>query len=379
MTLTAVSAKALAIPGLHGDGNGLYLKVTKTGTKSWIMRVTVDGKRRDLGVGAFPGVSLAEARRKAAECKRTIAKGEAPLQAKVEVPTFEDAARIVYAQNSPHRRDKRYGAWIQSLERHAFPVIGNKKLDAIDRHDVLTVLLPLWSIKTATAKRIRQRIRTVLKWGQAHGHIDSNPAGEVIDGALPTVSRSVEHHAALPYHQVPAAMVAIREAPRACTAIKLAVQWLILTGARSGEVRGAKWDEIDEDNQVWTIPGSRMKTGDDHRVPLSNAAMAVVVGARKIADGSGLLFPSPRTGKELADNQPVKLLRAVGVEGTAHGFRSSFRDWAAENTGASWAIMEMSLAHAVGGSVERSYARSDLLAKRRDLMQQWADFVVDVH
>ncbi len=380
MALTAIQAKKLDKPGMHGDGGGLYLRITKSGSRSWMLRITVDGRRRDLGLGRFPEVSLADARKRATAHRLTVADGGDPLaeKRKAKMPTFEEAARIVFEANTARwRNGKHTRTWIQSLERHAFPVIGSMKLDRIGREDVLRVLTPIWTERPETARRVRQRIRTILRWAQAHGYVEHNAAGEGIDGALAPMPKIINGHLrALPYQEVPEAVEAIRGG-RASIAAKLCIEWAILTAARSGEARGARWSEIDEDNRLWTIPGDRMKAHQEHRVPLSDAALAVLEKAKGIADGSDLVFPSPlKRGNALSDNTLMKALRSAGLaeKTTLHGFRSSFRDWAAENTGAAWAAMELSLAHSVGNSVERAYARSDLIDQRRDLMQKWATY-----
>ena len=315
MALTAIQAKKLDKPGMHGDGGGLYLRVTKTGTKSWMLRISVDGRRRDLGLGRFPEVSLADARKRAAAHRLTVADGGDPLaeKRKAKMPTFEEAARIVFEQNTARwRNGKHTKTWMQSLELHAFPVIGSVKLDRIGREDVLRVLTPIWTARPETARRVRQRVRTILKWGMAHGFIENNPAGEAIDGALAPMPKIINGHLrALPYVEVPEAVEAIR-AGRASIAAKLCIEWAILTAARSGEARGARWSEIDEDKRLWTIPAERMKAHQEHKVPLSDAAMAVLAKAKEIADGSGLLFPSPlKRGNPLSDNTLMKALRSA--------------------------------------------------------------------
>ena len=261
--------------------------------------------------------------------------------------------------------------------RHTLPVIGDVKVDQIRRSDVLAVLEPIWTVKPETARRVRQRIRTILRWCEAHDHCAGNVAGEALNGALPAMPRLKSHHRALPYREVTEALETV-DASDASLAAKLCLRFLVLTAARSGEARGATWDEIDEEAEEWRIPAGRMKGGVEHRVPLSCAASTVLEQADLLRDGSGLIFPSPaRPGLPMSDMTLTKVLRTTGLAGraTVHGFRSTFRDWAAECTNSPHAVMELSLAHAVGSSVEQAYARSDLIAKRRALMDEWGGFV----
>ena len=250
-------------------------------------------------------------------------------------------------------------------------------MDRIERTDVLPVLTPIWSSKSETARRVRQRIRLVLRWSMAHGFTEHNVAGEAIDGALPTMPRGKNHFRALPYQEVGELVRAVR-ASRASSASKLCLEFLILTATRSGEARGTTWDEIDIEAREWRIAPERMKTNLEHRVPLSLRALKIVEDARSIEDGSGLLFPSPlRYGRPMSDMTLTKVLRTLGIadRATVHGFRSSFRDWAAECTNTPHAVMELCLAHAVGNAVEAAYARSSLIEKRRALMEQWATYL----
>ena len=382
--LTAAKAKSLSKPGMHGDGEGLYLSVSRSGSRSWVQRISIDGRRREIGLGSFPAIGLAQARGLAAANRAAVAEGRDPLAEKREtkrkaaIPSFREAAERTFEANRPRwRNGKHTVSWWQTLERHAFPILGDMPVDRIGREDVLQVLTPIWSVRMETARRVRQRIRTILRWCMAHGYVEHNAAGEAIDGALPPMPRLRAHLRAMPYHEVAAALATV-EASRASLASKLCLRFLVLTAARSGEARGAVWDEIDEDTGEWRIPGSRMKAGMEHRVPLSDAALELLEQARVLRDGSGLIFPSSvKAGHPMSDMTLTQVLRKTGLaeRSTVHGFRSSFRDWAAECTSAPHAAMELSLAHAVGSSVEQAYARSDLIEKRRVLMQAWADFV----
>ena len=378
--LTATRIRSLKTPGMHGDGGGLYLKVSRAGARSWIQRVTVAGRRRDLGLGRFPDVGLAQAREAAARNRSLIASGGDPLAEKrrAAIPTFREAAQRTFEANKPRWRNGKHTAtWWQSLERHAFPILGDMPVDQIGREDVLQVLTPIWGVRMETARRVRQRIRAILKWSMAHGHIDHNVAGEAIDGALPPMPKVKNHLRALPYAEVGELIEAVQQS-QASLAAKWCLEFLILTTTRSGEARGARWSEIDLDAAMWVIPGERMKSHAEHRVPLSSRALAILEEARTIDDGSGLVFPSPtRPGKPMSDMTLTALLRRLKVadRATVHGFRSAFRDWAAECTHAPHAVMELSLAHAVGNAVEAAYARSDLFDRRRALMDQWAAYL----
>ena len=380
--LTHARVKALKAPGRYGDGGGLYLNVAKGGSKSWVQRIATGGKRRDIGLGGFPAVSLAEARERATENRDAIAEGRDPVAEKrtpkPKLPTFREAARACHEMNSPRWRNAKHAAnWLATLERHAMPKLGHLPVDRITRTDVPAVLTPIWGTRQETARRVRQRVRAVMRWAVAHGHREDNPAGEGIDGALPPMPANRSHFRALPYQEVPAALQTVA-ASTAGVAAKTCFEFLILTAARSGEARGATWDEIDLDARLWTIPAERMKGGLEHRVPLSEAAIAALEEAAPLRDESGLVFPSPAKSRQLSDMTLTKILRTTGLaeRATVHGFRSSFRDWAAECTSATYAAMELSLAHHVGNAVERAYARSDLLEQRRALMAQWAEYVI---
>ena len=378
--LSATRVKALRDPGRYSDGDGLHLFISKRGSKSWVQRITIDGRRRDIGLGGYPTISLAQARRRAANNREAIGNGRDPVAEKrrPSTPTFSEAAHAVHEANKPRWRNGSHTrAWIQTLERHAFPKIGSKPIDAISRTDVLAVLTPIWSTRPETARRVRQRMRTIFKWAMANELIEANPAGEAIDGALPSMPKVKAHLRALPYQDVGSALKTV-DASQTSPASKHCLKFLVLTAARSGEARGATWEEIDIEGATWTIPGSRMKAGTEHRVPLSSQALDVLMLARELEDGSGLCFPSPlRPGRMLSDMTLTKVLRKAGLadRATVHGFRTSFKTWTMEQTDTPWAVGEAALAHQLGGSVEQAYARSDLFDRRRVLMQQWADYL----
>ena len=377
--LTAAKVKAVTEPGRYGDGAGLYLNVAPGGSKSWVQRIVINGRRRDIGLGGYPTVGLAEARNLATANRSVVAEGRDPVAEKRRPakPTFREAAHQVHQANLPRwRNPKHAAAWIRTLERFAFPAFGNMPVDQVTRADVLAVLTPIWGTLPETARRVRQRIRSVMRWAMAHGFVEYNVAGEAIEGALPPMPRVKDNHRALPYREISEAFKIVEES-RASPAARLCLEFTMLTAARSGEARGAVWSEIDLGQAVWTVPATRMKGGLQHRVPLSKGALDVLTRARGLHDGSDLVFPSPRrSGQPLSDMTLTKVLRDTGLAhlATVHGFRSTFRDWASENTPASHAVMELSLAHRVGSAVEQAYARSDLLDQRRELMEAWNAF-----
>ena len=368
----------------HGDGGGLglMLNVQPSGSKSWVQFLTVRGKRRSIGLGGYPAVSLKEAREKAQKNQQVARKDGDPRQNRRRVPRFRDAAAaVIELQSSEWTCPKSRKHWESSLAIYAFPVIGDMRVDRIEPSDVLAVLEPMWGSKRETAQRVRQRIEAVMRWAVTHGHRTDNPADKTTLSGLPRRRSPVKHHCALPYADVPAAIRKIRYS-LAWTGTKLAFEFLVLTAARSGEVRGAVWDEIDFDNAVWTIPDSRMKAGIKHRVPLAPRALEVLTEARELTNppvtsahrDCQFVFPSLRA-KMLSDSTISKLVRENNIPGVPHGFRSSFRDWAAERTTAPHAVMEAALAHRIPSAVERAYARSDLFDRRRALMEDWATFV----
>ncbi len=380
MKLSATRVKALRNPGRYSDGDGLHLFLKKNGRKSWVQRITVDGRRRDVGLGGYPTISLAQARKRATDNREAVGNGRDPVADKrrPSMPTFSEAAHTVHEANKPRWRNGSHtSAWIQTLERHTFPKIGNMHIDTISRTDVLDVLTPIWSTRPETARRVRQRMRTIFKWAMANELIETNPAGEAIEGALPSMPKVKAHLRALPYQEVGSALKT-GDASQTSLAAKRCLKFLVLTAARSGEARGANWDEIDIESATWTIPGSRMKAGIEHRVPLSDQALEVLMLARELEDGSGFCFPSPlRPGRMLSDMTLTKVLRKADLadRATVHGFRTSFKTWTMEQTDTPWAVGEAALAHQLGGSVEQAYARTDLFDRRRTLMKQWADYL----
>ncbi len=384
--LTALAARALNRPGRHGDGDGLYLHVAPSGSKSWVQRIVVDGRRRDIGLGPYPTVSLARARAIAHDNRTAVAEGRDPVAEKREaretarrpapsIPTFAEAATRVIELRRPTWSNAKHAAqWRSTLQTYAFPLIGNKVVDAITAADVLEALTPIWTSKPETASRVRQRMETVMDWAVAQGYRLDNPAGRSLLKILPKTQRLKEHHRALPYAQVPGAVERVREST-ADAPTKLAFEFLVLTAGRSGEVRAAEWGEIDWEVATWEIPAVRMKARRPHRVPLSGRVIEILREASRFGDGRGLVFPAARSGRAESAMTFTALLRRLGIPAVPHGFRSSFRDWVIEQTSTPWAVAESALAHNVGNSTEAAYMRSDLFDQRRALMNAWADYV----
>ena len=382
---TAAKVKGTSKPGWYGDGGTLYLVVAPGGSKSWFQRLAIKGKVQGIGLGGYPAVSLAEAREKAFENRKVAREGGDPLEAKREAerqaktPTFRQAAEQTRETLRPRwRGDRTAQIWDGVLVNHAYPLVGSKRVDTVTRTDVLDILGPLWAGKPAVARKLRQTLKATFRWCQSHGYIDSNPAGEGIDGALPGMPSVREHHRFLPYPEVKEALRLVDESGSGL-AVKLCFRFLVLTAVRSGEAQGALWSEMDMEARTWTIGLERMKMATAHVVPLSVGALAVLEQARVLDDGSsGFVFPSPvKPGRPISDRVFRCLMEDVGLaeRTTVHGMRSSFRTWASEMTQADYATMEMALAHAVGSAVERSYARSNLLDKRRRLMDSWASYL----
>ncbi|MCY3603361.1 MAG: tyrosine-type recombinase/integrase [Chloroflexi bacterium] len=380
--LSATFVNTVNVPGRYGDGRGghglsLLVKPASTGgfSKSWAQRIRLDGKAANVGLGAYPVVTLARARQTALANARTVSEGRDPRNPASRAPTFEQAVEEVIGIHAENWKDggKSAAQWRASLRDYAVPKIGDKRVDRISTADVMEVLLPIWSTKRETASRVRQRVGAVMKWAVAQGYREDNPAGDAISAALPKNSARRQHQRALPHSQVAEAVQRVR-ASKAHRATALAFEFLVLTACRSGEVRGARWDEVDDVAATWTVPPARMKAKLEHRVPLSNRAVSVLREARETSDKSGLVFPSP-TGRVLSDSTLSKLLRELGVGAVPHGFRSSFRDWAAERTDAPREVCELALAHVNSDRVEAAYRRSDLFERRRQLMQHWSDYL----
>jgi integrase len=386
--LGSLAVSRLAAPGLHFVGGvaGLALQVNERGARSWVLRVQVGDKRRDMGLGGFPDVSLAGAREAARAAREKLRQGIDPVahsralrsamrSDQAAAKTFRFCAlAYVDAHEAGWRNAKHAQQWRNTLETYAYPLIGDLLARDIGLPHVLAVLEPIWTTKTETASRLRGRLESVLDWATTRGYrAGLNPArwkGH-LDTVLPA-ARSVAnagHHTALPFTEMDTFMVALRS--QAGMSAR-ALEFTILTAARSGEVRGARRSEIDERTWTWTLPVERMKSGREHRVPLSQEAQALL-GSLPRGEPDALVFPSPRAGI-LSDMSLTAVLRRMNVDAVPHGFRSTFRDWCAERTNYPREVAEMALAHAIGDKVEAAYRRGDLFEKRRRLMQDWAAF-----
>lgn len=389
--LSALQVSRLADPGHHAVGGvtGLYLYITPTGARSWVLRTLIAGKRRHMGLGAFPSVTLAMAREKARAARSEVEAGVDPIAARLEVVsklkaekrnavTFESAAKAyIDAHGDSWKNSKHRAQWSSTLETYAFPVIGSLQTAHVTQSHVLAVLEPIWKTKNETAARLRGRIEAVLDWATVRGYREGeNPArwkGR-LDKLLPAPAKiqKTVHRKALPIDAVPQFMRDLRD-KEGVTA--RALEFVVLTAARSGEVRGATWGEIDLDAAVWVVPGDRMKAGREHRVPLCTQAVELLKKMPRFV-GNEHVFPSPR-GKALSDMALLTIMRRMKVNAVPHGFRSTFRDWVGERTDYPRELAEQALAHALVNKVEAAYRRGDALEKRRTMMQEWGNFLYD--
>lgn len=375
--LSATQAAKLKSPGRHSDGGGLYLFIDDSGRRRWIFMYARGGKRTELGLGGRRDLSLAHARTEAAALRAMLAAGGDPKAERAKddrVPTFGESADAYVEAMTPSWRNAKHAAqWAMTLTKYAEPMRG-KPVDEIVTQDVLDVLQPLWKRTPETAERLRGRIENVLDAAKAKGHRSGeNPArwrGH-LDQLLPKRQRlSRGHHTALAYEALPMFMADLRsrDAVAAC-----ALEFVILTAARSGEVLGAQWEEIDLGKKIWTIPPARMKAGREHRVPLSPRAIEIVE-AMQARGSQPYLFPGSKPETPLSTMAMAMLLRRMKADITVHGFRSTFRDWASETTGFPHEVCEMALAHTIANKAEAAYRRGDLFDKRRKLMEAWAGY-----
>jgi integrase len=390
--LTALKVQKAKEPGMYADGGGLYLRVTPEGARNWVLRYMLDRRPRWMGLGPLALYGLQEARTKALAARRQRHEGIDPIEARraerarqrldaAKAVTFKQCAEAyVAAHRAGWRNGKHAGQWGATLATYVYPIIGELPVQAVDTGLVLKVIEPIWTTKPETASRVRGRLESILDFAKVRGYRDGeNPArwrGH-LDKLLPAHSklRDVEHHAALPYAELPAFLATLRQQDGVAAR---ALEFAILTAARTGEAIGARWSEIDLLDKTWTVPLGRMKGRREHRVPLSPRALAIVAGmqsARASDAGDGFVFPGGKAGKPLSNMAFLMLLRRMGRgDLTAHGFRATFKTWASECSSFQNEIVEASLAHVIGGKVEQAYRRGDLFEKRRRLMQQWAAF-----
>lgn len=385
MPLTMLKVRH-AGPGRHADMNGLYLVVRDTGTRSWMLRVQHRGHRRDFGLGSANEVSLADARLAVADYRRMIRSGLDPVQElglrRKAAPNFEKVARDCYDAMKGGWKNGKHSSWMRSLENHVFPVIGRTPIDAVDSAAVLRVLEPIWLAIPDTARRILQRIGTTLDYAHIKGLVPEEISLRSVTRGLPRQARRVTHLAAMPYEDVPAFMKKLTALEN--TVGRDALQLTVLTAARSNETRFATWEEFDLDKRTWSIPGGRMKMKETHVVPLSPPAITLMRRLRdehlvlegKIA-ANALVFAGS-TRNAISDATMTKAMRDMDVTGiTVHGFRSSFTDWAAEQTDFPKEVADKALAHKIPNAVEAAYRRTDFFDKRRVLMNQWAEFLIN--
>ena len=369
--------------GRHGDGSGLYLVVDPSGARRWIVRVTVKGQknrkgaplRTDFGLGGADIVTLNQARERALEYRRMAKTGLNPrFNAQREIPTFEEISRQVHIDRMPTWKNAKHGQqWLNTLRDYAFPKIGRMPIDSIGQPEVLMCLAPIWTEKHEMAKRLSQRIKTVLDVAKSKGfRSGENPVTAIKDAqVLPKVKAKPQHHDAMPWRNVPAFYAELNA--RTAIAAK-ALQFTILTASRTTEVLDMQWPEIDFDARLWTVPAIRMKGGKDHRVPLTAEMLAILEPLRAMA--SDYVFEGQKRHRPLSNMSMLMLLRRMGRDGfTVHGFRSSFRDWASEAANAPRELAEAALAHQIGSDVERAYARSDLLERRQKMMVDWSSYI----
>lgn len=344
----------------------------------WVFRYMQRGRRRDIGLGSIHDVSLSEAREEARRLRKVARAGGDPLaeRRRSQAPDFETAARECHADRAAVWRNEKHAAqWLATLEAHAFPKIGVLRVDEIGTADVLNCLQPIWLAKPETARRVRQRIGLVLDWSKAKGYrADPSPTRE-LGTALPKQKDAPKHHAALPYGDVPA-FIRDLHATGAMDATKGALEWLILSATRTNETLGARLSEVNAKTATWTIPGERMKSGKPHVVPLSTRALEIFEARKASHSGKGEFLFERSPGKPLSNMAMLTAMKRMEADGVPHGFRSSFRDWAAEKTNAPREVAEACLAHVVESKVERAYRRTDFLAKRKKLMDDWATWCV---
>ena len=388
--LSALAVQRLTAPGMHAVGGvaGLYLCVSPSGARSWIARVNVDGKRREMGLGSFPDVSLSIAREKARAARSDTTMGIDPVAHRKEArsarqalkatqKTFADCAKAyIEAHSDSWKNAKHRAQWPSTFETYVYPTMGTVMVGEVTQAHVMAVLLPIWKTKTQTATRLRGRIEQVLAWATAAGFRQGENCARwtgLLDQLLPAPGKVSEprHHPAVRVDDMPAFIKALRQhdglSPKA-------LEFAVLTAARSGEVRGANWAEIDLEAAAWTVPPERMKAGKEHRVPLSAAAIKLLEAMPRM-EGTDLVFPGTK-GQPLSDMSLTAVMRRMDVDAVPHGFRSTFRDWAGDRTNYPRDMAEAALAHKLENKVEEAYRRSDALEKRREMMQEWGKFIL---
>ena len=378
--LTALKVRKLDIPGRYADGNNLYLEIDKSGARRWTLRVTVLGRRRDMGLGGVSTVSLEEARELAYQYKKIARSGGDPILERQKnkglQTTLIHCAKKVHQINLPTWKNQKFAKqWFSSLEHHVFPTIGKLPISQVTSADILRVLTPIWNTKGDTAKKIKQRLRMIIKWARAQGYFQGDDPVELAEQALPKQLKSDDHHKSLEFEKLPEMISNLRKS-KISLPTKLALEFTILSACRTNEVLNAKWEEIDLTKLVWSIPSERMKGGKVHQVPLTDRMTVILNDCKKLKTNNDLLFPSEINGEALSNNtMRLALKKRLKVDATVHGMRSSFKDWASETTNFANEVSEMALAHSISNKTELAYRRRTLIEKRRQLMQKWSDYL----
>ena len=378
--LTALKIKKLTIPGRYADGNNLYLEVDKSGARRWTLRVTILGRRRDMGLGGISTVSLEEARELAYQYRKIARSGGDPILERQKnrglQTTLIYCTKKVHEINLPTWKNEKFAKqWLSSLEHHVFPTIGKLPISQVTSADILRVLTPIWNTKGDTAKKIKQRLRMIIKWARAQGYFQGDDPVELAEQALPKQLKSDDHHKSLEFEKLPEMISNLRKS-KISLPTKLALEFTILSACRTSEVLNAKWEEIDLTKLIWSIPSERMKGGKIHQVPLTDRMTVILNDCKKLKTNNDLLFPSEINGEALSNNtMRLALKKRLKIDATVHGMRSSFKDWASETTNFANEVSEMALAHTISNKTELAYRRRTLIEKRRHLMQKWSDYL----
>ena len=378
--LTALKIKKLTIPGRYADGNNLYLEVDKSGARRWTLRVTILGRRRDMGLGGISTVSLEEARELAYQYRKIARSGGDPILERQKnrglQTTLIYCTKKVHEINLPTWKNEKFAKqWLSSLEHHVFPTIGKLPISQVTSADILRVLTPIWNTKGDTAKKIKQRLRMIIKWARAQGYFQGDDPVELAEQALPKQLKSDDHHKSLEFEKLPEMISNLRKS-KISLPTKLALEFTILSACRTSEVLNAKWEEIDLTKLIWSIPSERMKGGKVHQVPLTDRMTVILNDCKKLKTHNDLLFPSEINGEALSNNtMRLALKKRLKIDATVHGMRSSFKDWASETTNFANEVSEMALAHTISNKTELAYRRRTLIEKRRHLMQKWSDYL----
>ena len=378
--LTALKIKKLTIPGRYADGNNLYLEVDKSGARRWTLRVTILGRRRDMGLGGISTVSLEEARELAYQYRKIARSGGDPILERQKnrglQTTLIYCTKKVHEINLPTWKNQKFAKqWLSSLEHHVFPTIGKLPISQVTSADILRVLTPIWNTKGDTAKKIKQRLRMIIKWARAQGYFQGDDPVELAEQALPKQLKSDDHHKSLEFEKLPEMISNLRKS-KISLPTKLALEFTILSACRTSEVLNAKWEEIDLTKLIWSIPSERMKGGKVHQVPLTDRMTVILNDCKKLKTNNDLLFPSEINGEALSNNtMRLALKKRLKIDATVHGMRSSFKDWASETTNFANEVSEMALAHTISNKTELAYRRRTLIEKRRHLMQKWSDYL----